>query len=366
MKTAETKHGGARVALTLILLAACLAPAPRARAQAPKGEKGVRVVPNEAARRVDVYVDGGPFTSYVWPESLKRPVLYPLRAPGGVDVTRGYPLDPRPGERVDHPHHVGLWFSYGDVNGVDFWNNSTALKPEAQARMGTTAHRRVVSAAGGRDSGELVVEADWLMPDGKTILRETTKFVFHAGRGVRAVDRVTTLAAQGARVALRDNKEGVLGLRVRRELEHPSDKPEVFTDASGRPTEVPKLDNTGVTGQYLTSEGKRGEDAWGTRARWTTLAGRVGAGTVTVAILDHPRNVGHPTYWHARGYGLFAANPLGQEVFSNGKEKLNFALDPGQSVTFRHRLLLFAEAVTPERMEAQYKRFAEGQKPLAQ
>lgn len=364
MKTAETKHGGARVALTLILLAACLAPAPRA--QAPKGEKGVRVVPNEAARRVDVYVDGEPFTSYVWPESLKRPVLYPLRAPGGVDVTRGYPLAPRPGERVDHPHHIGLWFSYGDVNGVDFWNNSTTLKPEAQARMGTTAHRRVVSAEGGRESGELVVEADWLMPDGKTILRETTKFVFHAGRGVRAVDRVTTLAAQGVRVAFRDNKEGVLGLRVRRELEHPSDKPEVFTDASGRPTEVAKLDNTGVTGQYLTSEGKRGEDAWGTRARWTALAGKVGAQAVTVAILDHPRNVGHPTYWHARGYGLFAANPLGQEVFSSGKEKLNFALDPGQTVTFRHRVLLFSDAVTPAQLEAQYKRFAEGQKPSGQ
>lgn len=352
---------------TFVLLAAVLLALPlSAHAQASKGEKGVRVVPNEAARRVDVYIDGEPFTSYVWPESLKRPVLYPLRAPNGLDVTRGYPLDPRPGERVDHPHHVGLWFSYGDVNGVDFWNNSTAIKPEAQARMGTTAHRRVVSAKGGRESGELVVEADWVMPDGKTVLRETTTFVFHVGRGVRAVDRVTTLAAVAARVAFRDNKEGLLGLRVRRELEHPSDKPEVFTDASGRPTQVPKLDNTGVTGQYLTSEGKRGEEAWGTRARWTALAGRVGAREVTVAILDHPKNVGHPTYWHARGYGLFAANPLGQEVFSNGKERLNFALAPAQSVTFRHRVLLFSEAVTPERLEAQYKRFAEGQRPLVQ
>jgi hypothetical protein len=336
-------------------------------AQAPRGEKGVRVVPNEAARRVDVFIDGEPFTSYVWPESLKRPVLYPLRAPNGADVTRGYPLDPRPGERVDHPHHAGLWFSYGNVNGVDFWNNSTTVKPEAQAKMGTTAHRRVVSAKGGGESGELVVEADWVMPDGKTILRETTTFVFHAGRGVRAVDRVTTLtAAQDARVAFRDDKEGMLGLRVRRELEHPSDRPEVFTDASGRPTEVPRLDNTGVNGQYLTSEGRKGEGAWGTRARWAALAGQVGGGTLTVAILDHPKNVGHPTYWHARGYGLFAANPLGQEVFSNGKERLNFALEPAQSVTFRHRLLLFSRAVTPAQLEAQYKHFAEGQKPSGQ
>ena len=367
MKTAKTKRESARVELALVLLAAaCLALPLSARAQARKGEKGVRVVANEAARRVDVYIDGEAFTSYVWPESLKRPVLYPLRAPGGVDVTRGYPLDPRPGERVDHPHHVGLWFSYGDVNGVDFWNNSTARKPEEQARMGTTLHGRIVSAKGGVESGELVVEADWVMPDGKTVLRETTTFFFHAGRGVRAVDRSTTLAAQGTRVAFPDNKEGALGLRVRRELEHPSDKPEVFTDARGRPAQVPKLDNAGVTGQYLTSEGKRGEGAWGTRGRWTALAGRVGAREVTVAILDHPQNVGHPTYWHARGYGLFAANPLGQAAFSNGQGRLNFALDPAQSVTFRHRVLLFSEAVTPERLEAQYKRFAEGQRPTGQ
>src|SRR5688572_10349288 len=160
MKTAETKHGCARVARALVLLAAaCLALPLHARAQDSKGETGVRVKPNEAARRVDVFIDGEHFTSYVWPETLKRPVLYPLRAPGGVDVTRGYPLDPRPGERVDHPHHVGLWFSYGDVNGVDFWNNLTAVSAEAQARMGTTAHRRIVSAKGGRESGELVVEA---------------------------------------------------------------------------------------------------------------------------------------------------------------------------------------------------------------
>ena len=347
-----------------LLAASCPARPPHAGAQARGGEKGVSFRPDEAARRVDVYVDGEHFTSYVWPETLKRPVLYPLRAPGGVEVTRGYPLDPRPGERVDHPHHVGLWFSYGDINGVDFWNNSTALTAEAQARMGTTAHRRVVSAKGGAASGELVVEADWVMPDGKAALRETTTFVFHAGRSLRAVDRVTTLAALAARVSFRDNKEGVLGLRVRRELEHPSDKPEIFTDASGRPTGVARLDNAGVTGRYLTSEGKAGDDVWGTRARWTALAGKVGARTVTVAILDHPQNVGFPTYWHARGYGLFAANPLGQEVFSGGREKLNFALGPAQSVTFRHRLLLFSDASTPAQLEAQYKRFAEGRKPL--
>ena len=86
-------------------------------------ERGVRVVKNEASRRVDVFVDGQPFTAYVWPEKLKVPVLYPLRTAQGTIVTRGFPLEPRTGERVDHPHHAGFWLNYGDVNGVDFWNN---------------------------------------------------------------------------------------------------------------------------------------------------------------------------------------------------------------------------------------------------
>ena len=327
--------------------------------QAQHGERGVSVVPAEAARRVDILVDGQPFTSYIWPDTLKKPVLYPLRAATSTIVTRGFPMDPRPGERVDHPHHVGLWFNYGDVNGVDFWNNSTALKPEEQGKMGAIVHRRIVSTKGGKESGELVVDMDWLMPDGKPILHETTKFIFRAGPNLRAVDRITTLTALDQRVVFNDNKEGVIGLRVRRELEQPSNEPLVFTDASGKPTAVAKLDNTGVTGQYRSSEGKTGDTVWGTRGRWTMLAGQVGQEPLTLAILDHPKNVGHPTYWHARGYGLFAANPLGQAALSNGKERLNFKLEPKQAVTFRHRLLILTGPVTPDLIEAQYRRFVD-------
>src|SRR5438128_11315586 len=109
-------------------------------ANAQRSEKGVRVVQNEASRRVDVFVDGQPFTSYIWPEKLKVPVLYPLRTAHGTIVTRGFPLEPRPGERVDHPHHAGFWLNYGSVNGVDFWNNSVALPPEQQSKMGTVVH----------------------------------------------------------------------------------------------------------------------------------------------------------------------------------------------------------------------------------
>jgi hypothetical protein len=320
-------------------------------------EPTVQVIPNEAAQRVDVLVDGKPFTSYIFPSTIKKPTLYPVRTASGQAVTRGFPLDPTPGERVDHPHHVGLWFNYGDVNGLDFWNNSDAIKPADAPKMGTILHRQIREAESGQGHGELEVTTEWVNHQGKPLLREDTEFVFHADGDVRAIDRITTLTALDEPVSFTDNKEGVLGLRVTRALEHPADKPEVFTDASGRPTPVAVLNNEGVTGNYVSSEGLQGDDVWGTRGRWTMLTGELEGEPVTVAMLDHPRNPGFPTYWHARGYGLFAANPLGQKVFSEGKEELNLRLAPGQSTTFRHRVVLLPGKADPAQIEAQYRDF---------
>ena len=319
--------------------------------------EGVEVTPRPEERRVDVRIDGQPFTAYVWPERLAKPVLFPIRSAGGTLVTRGFPLDPRPGERVDHPHHVGLWFNYGDVNGVDFWNNSEALSPEDAAKMGTIHHRDIRHAEGGGTRGTLEIAADWVMPDGSTVIRESTRFVFRGTDGSRSIDRITTLQAAGERVLFADNKEGLLGLRVTRALEAPSDTPEVFTDASGKPTTVAALDNEGVNGVYHSSEGLEGGAVWGTRGRWVALSGRVEDEDVVLLILDHPANPGYPTYWHARGYGLFAANPLGQKVFSEGREELGFALEPAQSTVFRHRLLILSDPFSAERAEAAWKAF---------
>jgi hypothetical protein len=324
-----------------------------------QAQQGVRVVKNEADRRVDILIDGKPFTSYDWGEGLRVPVLYPLRTSTGTIVTRGFPLEPRPGERVDHPHHVGFWLNYGDVNGVDFWNNSAALPPEQQLKMGIVVQRRITATKDGKDRGELTVEMDWLMPGGLKMLKETTTFVFQATQNLRVVDRITTLTALDDQVVFHDNKEGMLGLRVRRELEQPSNEPLIFTDSSGKPTTVKVMDNTGVTGMYRSSEGKTGDAAWGTRGRWMMLSGKVNQEEIALVILDHPKNVGFPTYWHARGYGLFAANPLGQAVFSNGKEKLGFTLAPKQSVTFRYRLLIVSGPITVDQVEAQYNRFTQ-------
>ena len=320
-------------------------------------EKGVRLIRDDAKQRVDVLVDGQPFTSYIYPATLKKPVLFPLRSAKGTPVTRGYPLEPGPGERVDHPHQIGLWFTYGDVNGIDFWNNSDAIKAEDRPKMGTIVHKSVAATRNGAEKGELETDMDWVLHDGRVVLREHTLFVFRGGAGWRSVDRVTRLEALAERVALTDNKEGVIGLRVARWLELPSKTPDVFTDASGRATTVKVLDNTGVSGDYLTSEGTKGEAVWGTRARWCALSGRTAGEPVTLVILDHPSNPGFPTYWHARGYGLFAANPLGQKALSGGKDTLDFAIAPRQGVTFRHRLLILSEAAAADRAEEAYRAF---------
>jgi hypothetical protein len=318
----------------------------------------VDVRERSAERRVDVTVDGQPFTPYVWPERLMKPVLFPIRSSRGTLVTRGFPLDPRPGERVDHPHHVGLWFNYGDVNGVDFWNNSEALPAEQQAAMGRILHRRVVAARGGAGEGELVVECDWRMPDGSVALSERTRFVFHATADSRSIERTSELRAGERPVRFADNKEGVLGLRVARALEEPSQKPELLTDAAGRPTTLPVLDNKGVNGVYTSSEGITGAAVWGTRGRFMALAGRVADEDVVLLMLDHPKNPGYPTFWHARGYGLFAANPLGQAALSGGKQTLNFTLAPGASASFRYRLDVLPGPFARERAEALARDFA--------
>jgi hypothetical protein len=344
-----------------LVLAATAAPGPR-----------VEVTPNEQATRVDVAIDGKPFTSYIWPVTLKKPVLYPLRTPKGTLVTRGFPLDPRKGERVDHPHHVGMWFNHGDVNGFDFWNNSVAISPDRVQKMGTVHHRRILEAKSGAGRGELTVEADWTDGTGKVLLRERTHFVFRGTTDSRSIDRVTTLTAVD-RVLFRDNKEGMLGIRVARALEQPAEKPETFTDASGTPSKVPVLDNAGVTGRYMSSEGKVGDAVWGTRGRWALLGGalpadgaasgaadtgRAAAEPVTLAILDHPSNPGYPTHWHARGYGLFSANSLGQKSLNDGDVELNLALEPGANATFRYRILILSSPPNANRIEAEWQAFS--------
>jgi len=173
---------------------------------------------NKPEKRIDISIDGQLFTSYIYPDDLKKPVLYPLRTAQGTIITRGWPLQPRPGERVDHPHHVGLWFNYGDVNGYDFWNNSTAVEPGQRGLFGTIVHQRVNKIESGNKEAKLEVASNWQKPDGTVLLQENTQFIFSGTGAARIIDRITTLTAQQEDVLFRDNKEGLIAIRVAREL----------------------------------------------------------------------------------------------------------------------------------------------------
>ena len=321
----------------------------------PVSAQGVKIVENKDAKQLDVYVDGQVFTSYCYWDAQKKPILYPLRSAKGTVVTRSFPLAKVAGERTDHPHHVSVYFNYGNINGVDFWNNSGGTGSE---KMGTIKHRAVKAIKNGKTAGELDVTMDWLMPDGAKVLQQDEKLVFRSAKDLRVIDRIITLTAQGQKVVFGDSKEGALGIRVARQLEEPSTRPEIFTDEQGNPTKVPVMDNTGVSGVYLSSEGKVGEkESWGTRAKWMTLSGTVKGEDVVIGIFDHPKNSTFPTYWHNRGYGLFAANPFGAKDFTKGATVLNFTLEPGQKATFRFRIIVNSGKLTKEQTEALYNQF---------
>ena len=315
----------------------------------------VKIVEAKDKQQLDVYVGDQLFTSYCYWDSQKKPILYPLRTAKGTVVTRSYPVAKVPGERTDHPHHVSVWFNYGNINGVDFWNNSGGQGSE---KMGTIKHREVKKIANGRDRGELQVSMDWIMPGGSKILQQDETLTFRAAKDLRIIDRIITLTAQDQPVVFNDSKEGALGIRVVRQLEEPTKEPLVFTDEQGNPTTVKALDNTGVAGVYLSSEGRVGEkEAWGTRAKWMTLSGNLKGEDVVIAIFDHPKNTTYPTYWHSRGYGLFAANPFGAKEFTKGATTLNYTLKPGEKATFRFRILTHSGKLTKEETEALYQQF---------
>ncbi len=339
---------------TLGLLAAGFLLAASAFAATP--QKGVQVVLDPTQSRVNITINGKPFTSYIWPATLKKPVLYPLIDSDGITLTRGYPLEPRQGERVDHPHHAGLWFNFSNVNGFDFWNNSEAIKPANRPKMGSIVFKKIVSTKSGAKSGELVTESTWVTGAGEPILDETTRIVFSTSHGARVIDRISTLHALD-KVVFHDDKDGFLGLRVASWLESSTAGGGVFTDAHGVETKVANA-SPDATGVYLTSEGVKGDAAWGTRGRWCTLTGHTGDHTATIAIFDNPKNPGYPTYWHARGYGLFAVNPVAPSAFDPKQPVLNYTLEKGQTTTFRYRIALYPEAVTTETLNHEADAFA--------
>ncbi|NOT76375.1 MAG: PmoA family protein [Cyclobacteriaceae bacterium] len=305
------------------------------------GQSGFTFRESPEKKKFEIFYNKKLITSYCYFDSTEKPVLFPIKTLSGITITRGYPISPRPGERTDHPHHVGLWLNYESVNGLDFWNNSSAIAAEKKSMYGSIKHVKIIS--GGNDKGNslsLITKSNWVNQAGEVLLEETTYFTFSELNGDLLIDRTSTLTAKVPEVIFKDVKDGLLGLRVARELEMPSKQEDNFVDANGIVTKVPMTSNAGVTGLYVNREGITGDDTWSKRSSWTCLNGEKDGSKISIAIIDHPGNIGAPTYWHARGYGLFAANPLGRKIFSQGKEELNLTLKKKQSATFRYRVVI--------------------------
>lgn len=303
---------------------------------ASAGAQSAKVKMVSSDSKVDVMIDGKLFTSYQYPDNLEKPFLSPVYAPGGSVITRGFPLEARKGERVDHPHHIGLWFNHGNVNGLDFWNNSSAIAEDKKDGYGHIVVRSIDKAKGGK-TGTLEVTSDWKDNKGNTLLVEKTTYIFSGDKNSRTIDHISTLTAANGKVTITDNKEGMFAIRVDRAFEMPSNESLIFTDEKGNPTPVKATDNTGVTGMYISSSGLKGDKVWGTRNDWVLLSGTKDNVLTTFGIFDHPKNPGYPAYAHARGYGLFSVNNLGQNAYDPAKEKVVYNLEKGQSMTLYHR-----------------------------
>lgn len=301
-----------------------------------KAQVTVKEVPGKQA--VHISINGKPFTDFVFTDTMEKPFLYPIYAPDGQTITRGFPWNPQPNDPTDHPHHIGLWFNYEKVNGLDFWNNSFAIAADKKKQYGWIRTEKILQAESGKQ-GKLVYLANWTDQDKNVLMEEKTTYIFSVMENNWVIDRTTDLTAV-QNVVMPDAKDGMLGLRVAHELELPVTETKEYKDDKGNITKVSATKDASVTGNYITAQGKEGDAAWGTRGNWCMLYGKKGGDAISIVMIDHPKNPGYPTYWHARNYGLFAANPLGQKIFSNGVENMNFRINKGKTVTFRYRIVI--------------------------
>jgi hypothetical protein len=265
-------------------------------------------MPDEIA----VNVDGKPFTTFHYGSDAGKPFLAPLRSASGKIVTRRFPMENVPGESRDHLHHRGLWFSYDDVNGVKFWENDPSY---TKPRMGRIEVRDAQWKDGDR-SGTLTATIEWRDPNGKALLVETRRMVFNSDPKLRTIDfHITLTAAQD--VTFGDTKEGAFAIRLA----------DNFTEKKG--------------GKMIDADGRTSmANIWGKRSNWVDYTGEVDGEKLGVAIFDHSQNPRHPTYWHARDYGLFALNPFGRNAFDPNQEESHWKLPAGQKLVFRWRVVI--------------------------
>lgn len=321
--------------------------------------KGFAFVEKKSEKKVDLLWNGQLLTAYCYFDSIRKPILFPVNTLTGITVTRGYPIEPREGESTDHPHHTGVWMNYESVNGLDFWNNSTAIPVEKRDHYGTIYHEAVKPLYAQKDSALLQAVASWQTPSKEILLKEHSQFHFSVKDSILFIDRVTILIAEKD-VVFKDVKDGFFAIRVAKGLEMHVDNVQQEVGAMCSQDMVEKLSYENYTALYENSGRVQGDSVWSSQGTWVILRGVLQNRNISVGIIDHPSNPGYPAYWHARGYGLFAVNPLGRKIFSNGKEELNLSLKKGESVQFQYRLLISgSKPVSSEKMDSIADKFAQ-------
>lgn len=270
----------------------------------------------------------------VYRGDLRLPCIYPLHGPTGTNVTRHFPLKKGvAGEQDDHPHHVSFWMAHGAVGGADFWHG-------VENRIETVALKDVESGSEeGVDRVSFTAELAWRAGE-RLVLTEVRTYLFGFSRDKFTVDVRCALTAGEEEVLFGDTKEGMFAIRVTPSL---------------------RLQGKVAKGNIRDSEGRKNEDCWGKRSRWVASSGPDAAGkALTIALMDHPQNLRHPTWWHARDYGLLAANPFGQHDFEGRGDQPHlgdYTLEASKSLTQGYRLVLSAGEGNGDELAQEFAQF---------
>jgi hypothetical protein len=331
-----------RIALRSFLLATCLtstfvATSVARLAAAADRDIAAQVVVQRQEGKLEVWIGEALFTEYRY-AGYAKPILYPIYGPHEIAMTRNYPMQEVVGEAHDHPHQKSMWFTHGWVNGVDFWS-------EGKGR-GAIVQDRLIRTCSGQGQGQIKTANRWLDAQGKVVCTDTRRLTFSALEGgARAIDWRVTIHASAGKVVFGDTKEGMMGIRTNPKL---------------RLKNSPDHGVTSAVGHSVNSEGQKGNKAWGRPANWVDYWAKIDNHTVGVAIFDHPKNPRHPTRWHARDYGLIAANPFGLHHFADQPEGTgDMTIPAGQSVTFRYRFLFHDGDSVQADIPARYRQYVE-------
>lgn len=299
-----------------------------------------------APDKIAIVIDGRPFTTYYFGSQTAKPYLMPLRDAAGVVVTRGFPLvndvsAGNPKGSSFEPHQRPLYFGHGDFDGLDFWQEPVFDKyytDHGHQAYGHMLLKGVEKVDTARDFATIRARFTLNSPNNRVIAEETQSFTFGGDSQTRTIDCEFVLYATNGPLDIGDTKEGTFAIRLAPELSAPH-------------------------AHMLNANGGVGEKAiWGKPADWVSYSGIMGGKPVSVAIFDSPKSFRHPTSWHARAYGLFAANPFGLREFTDDPNKDgSWAIREGKTLTFRYRVVIRDGEFLASQINDAYRQYAAGQ-----